>query len=407
MEKKKLIIKIILVVILSLTVFYFSWNFLYDKILENNVRNDLIYLNKLLDSYEYGKYYLRDYKLLDENFNEIANKINVKGEALVYITKYGLNSRLENGKICAYKTSGNSEVLFYSGNCDSFDISESEIKYSQNNSQVTISGEFDYYYVGKSDVKVGTWLKKEGGDLIINLPYSGKFYIWIKNNAGVISEILSVNVECSNEDSNQINNTLIYCNGSKLNIAGYSWRVISDINGELKLLMDSKQLDLMAHCDSEINEKYCYYKSDILYKKYKWSNSEINEFLNKKIIKSFNNYKLKEYEICDVESGVKGCKDGDGCSGYLKEEIKKGSYSCDKYSKSKIRLLTYMEYNHLLNEVLDKRWVYNSKIGEFWLMNGYSGSGYSAFKVNKFGQVYLDEGVNTLLEVRPVITIYK
>lgn len=407
MRKRSFIIKIIIVVFLSLLVFFLTWFFLHDKIIENNNKNNLVYLNSVVNNFNYGEYYFKNKSLYDANGNIIEENIKIKGSAEINKTEYGIDSKYENDDICIYKTSGNSQYLTYSGECDKLNISKSKIIHSQNNSQITISGDFDFYYVGKSKNNVEKWSEKKTKDLVVNLPYEGNFYIWVKNRYGVISDVISANVTCYNEDEEEINDTLIYCIGTKINVEGYTWRVISDKNGELKLLMDSGQLDLMAQCDSDINDKYCYYKSDIMYKAYKWSDSKINGFLNSEILKKLKNYNLKEYKICDDPSGKKGCKDGDGCSGYLKEEIESLGYSCSKYTNSKIRLLTYEEYNYILNETNNKKWLYNSKIDDFWLSNGYSERDYYAFKVNKFGQVYLDARVDSLLEVRPVITIYK
>lgn len=383
-----------------------AWKFIYTKILIYNTKNNLKELISLIENYKDGEYILKNDILYNEK-NIINKNLNINGLAYLYKNEYGINGKIQYKNICIYKGVGNSKFIYYKGLCKNLNIKQSEVKFNQNNSQVTIEGDFDYYSVNKSNKIPDNWSRYSGNDLIIELPYVGNFYIWTKTKYGVVSNPIKVEVVCSLKEDSEISDSTIYCTGSKLTLNGYSWHVISDINGELKLLLDSGQIDLMSHCDNKINNDYCYYKSDILYKSYKWSDSKINEYLSNDFIKKYENYDLKEYKICDQTSGTSGCKDDDGCAGYLKEEVDNGKYSCNKYTKSKVRLLTYNEYNYILKNISDHKWLYGSKLKDFWLMNGYSKNGFLAFKINIFGQCYLDENTSSLLEVRPVITIYK
>lgn len=406
MKKNILIIKFIFLFLVSFVTVFFTWKFLSYKITENNIKNDVKKLYSIAERFNSGSYILKNNKIYSGN-DLIISDVNISGYSKIYKNEYGINLKLKQKEFCFYKTLGNDDILKFDGKCEDLDIEAKDVKYNQNNAQITLSSKFKYYSVNKENSIPNKWNEVNLKSLIINMPYDGVFYIWTKNEYGVISNPIKINVACVLSDSEEISASLIYCTGSRLKIANYSWHVISDINGELKLLMDSGQLDLMSHCESDISDEYCYYKSPIVYKSYKWSLSKINRYLNDELIKDLSDYKLKEYSVCNEDAGTSGCKDNDGCSGYIKEDVLSGGYSCKSYVKSKIRLLTYGEYNYIFKNSKDKKWLYNYKVGDFWLMNGYSESGYMAFKVNKQGLCYLDENVSYLLEVRPVITIYK
>ncbi len=406
MSKKNLIFKIIIVFVLAVAVCFFTLKFLYNKILENDTKNSLEEIINLISFYENGEYILKNNILYDKNGNKIKTKM-MNGTSQLIKTDYGINAKFQHNKICTYKTIGNPKILVYKRLCKNLNIKQEELEYNQNNAQITLKGNFSYYAVTKTDKIPESWAGYDKKELIITLPFHGEFYLWTKTSYGILSDPIKVKVDCLLKDADEISKSIIYCTGSKINLGGYSWHVISDKNGELKLLLDSSQLDLMSHCEKGIDDKYCYFKDNVLFKSYKWSISKINKYLNEYFLEKVSDYNLKEYEICDQTSGVKGCKGGDGCAGYLKEQMESGNYKCKKYASSKVRLLTFDEYNFIIKNTEDYKWLYGSKIGEFWLMNGYYENGFSAFKINVFGQCYLDENTSSLLEVRPVITIYK
>ena len=121
----------------------------------------------------------------------------------------------------------------------------------------------------------------------------------------------------------------------------------------------------LSQCTSEVSE-YCYYTENDT-NKYKWSNSYINYYLNNVYIKTLSSElssKIKEDAICDDFINV-GCTDNEGCGGYTEEEITKNNYTCNNYSKSKIRIISYNEYVKLYDSVKNKSILK----GNYWIIN--------------------------------------
>ncbi len=405
MDRKKIII-IIESVFIGAFIFviaFFTFKILLDKVHENNLKKDLNVLISSVNNYETGVYKYESRNLIN---NEVTiNSFDIEGKGEVFKDEYGVYALLENDKFCAYKTA-QEEIISFKGSCNDIKFEKENIKYTQNGAKVTLELNGFLYKITADKKLPTTWEKSEKNTVIANLPYAGEFYIWTKNKTGVIMDPINVKIECTSGEYSDISNTLIYCVGAKINYKDYSWHVLSDENGYVKLLLDAKELENMSHC-SKANSEYCYYKSDIIYEAYKWSKSEINKYLNSEFIKNLDETILKEEQICDDESGKKGCQDNDGCAGYLKEDIELYNYKCNNYTKSKVRLLTFMEYEKLIKNVTDKSWIYGSKIGDYALMNGYSGHGYNITKIDSLGQYYLDEFSSSLLGVRAVITVKK
>lgn len=401
MKKQGLLIKLILIFLLSVGTFIITYNFLSVLITKNNEIKNLDLLTKVFDKYESGKYTIKKGNIYNED-NKIIEKTNYKGNGEAFINDFGINIKIQN-KYCIYKTTGNEKLKIYDGRCEKLTLYEN-LEYSHFGAQITLNID-GYYYVTSKPIVPKEW--KKINNKVIYLPYVGSFYIWIKNESGVIYDYININVDCSKGKYNDISKSLIYCTGAQINYMNYSWHVIKDINGELTMLMDTSSLVKMSHCDNNINNKYCYYKTQIVYEPYRWSKSQVNNYLNSEVINTLNKNEILKQEICDDASGMSGCKDNDGCSGYLKEEILKGKYNCKKYTESYIRLLTYSDYEYILKHTNDTSWIYNSKTEEFWLMNGYYKSGYYASKIDGHGNYYLDEYASKPLDVRGVITIKK
>jgi hypothetical protein len=235
----------------------------------------------------------------------------------------------------------------------------------------------------------------------------GTYYIWVRDLNGNISESSTVVLNCSNGSFNKINDT-VYCPYSRVSILGYYWHVLSDENGYITLFMDSNQLSEMNHCDTLPTSEYCYYISEKEYDSYSWNKSIINKYLNTDFLNSISSMiSLKETSICSDRSGQSGCLEDDGCAGYLNSEINDYGYVChNQFITSKIRLLTYIEYNEILSDLAneDKSWVYGNE--KFWTMIGWNKPPYAgAIDVN--GKFVVDEMTTNKLDVRPVITIKK
>jgi recombinational DNA repair protein RecR len=136
---------------------------------------------------------------------------------------------------------------------------------------------------------------------------------------------------------------------------------------------------------------------------YKWSLSIVKNYLNNEFINELSDdtrSKLVPKLICDVYEDT-GCDEDKGCGGYLKEDIEKSKYECEKYSSSLIRVITYEEYNDIYNNIEDMK----DFVGNYWILNAYGKN--VASTVEEKGNVFILEKPTNKKQVRPVITITK
>ena len=104
-------------------------------------------------------------------------------------------------------------------------------------------------------------------------------------------------------------------------------------------------------------------------------------------------------EICDEFDNM-SCNN-ESCGGLKKEEILKYEFSCDNYTYSQVRLLSYNEYNKLFNKLKE-----NSLIkGQYLLINSYVLDKVSLVDSNY--EVYIMEDILSFNKIRPVITLKK
>lgn len=185
-----------------------------------------------------------------------------------------------------------------------------------------------------------------------------------------------------------------YRKGDNVNYAGISWHVIN---------VDGDYLTLLADSDT-ISNKMSHKSSG----NYKWSESEINNYINNKwqSTNSLNLPILLDNEICDDASGLFDASYG----GTLKIE---GKCQSEIYNTYKVRLLTETEYKTLMNDNFeDKSWL----SGDYWLMNSsyvvpeYDEFGVQTNSVTNMAKAVIgtnvqDKKVTNELEVRPVITV--
>ena len=166
--------------------------------------------------------------------------------------------------------------------------------------------------------------------------------------------------------------------------------------------MKQNSLDVkLSHCLDNVSD-YCYYTTDGV-SNYKWSKSYINYYLNNIYIKTLNDNiqsKLKEIPICD-DFITSGCLNDEGCGGFTKNEINFNNWSCNNYSKSKIRILSYNEYVNIFEKIKNKTVL----IGNYWLINSGVDNRGSSVQFNY--NVYIKEEYTTKLDVKPVFTISK
>ena len=210
------------------------------------------------------------------------------------------------------------------------------------------------------------------------------------------NEIESINAIASNT----------YKVGEAVRYAGIDFHVINTVDKDneqiLTLLADSKTVSKkMGHMTSGSSV-------------YRWSDSEINKYINNSFINenSLNLPILVDTSVCDDASGLQSASYG----GTLKSE---GKCVSNMYNTYKVRLLTENEYNSLKqSNNSDLSWLYDSS--DFWLMNSvYKEQKHDSYGnitsdtdvknyakyVNKTNSTVQNATVNTVKEVRPVITV--
>ena len=193
---------------------------------------------------------------------------------------------------------------------------------------------------------------------------------------------------------------VFYCSGSTIVLDNYEWVVIEDNNRNTKLMKYLPIDEKMSPCTKEYSE-YCYY-SKTTNNVYTWENSYINYYLNNVFIEKLSNEiknNLEEIEICNEYDNY-NC-DNESCGGYSKDEIEYNNYTCNNYIKSKIKIISFDEYNYVYGRSKDKK-VIN---GNYWAINSYSNDKGSSVQYNY--DFYILEDLNNKLDIKPIITIRK
>ena len=227
--------------------------------------------------------------------------------------------------------------------------------------------------------------------MILNLYEEGEYFIWFIDKEGRLTDPIKFNIKCLLSEYTLYNKDMLYCTNSILLINNENWIVIKDEKKEITLM----KLDSLDFKLNHTNEG----------ENYRWSTSLINEYLNTTYINTLNEdikNNLKEIEICDNESGTSGCDNNDGCGGYKKEIIDKYKWTCNNYTKSKIRLISYDEYIMVYDSIDDKTLLYD----HYWMINSYKQNS-KALAVTNNGEIYVDEDTTSKLEIKPVITLIR
>lgn len=205
------------------------------------------------------------------------------------------------------------------------------------------------------------------------------------------------------DDKNADSNS--YAVGEALSYAGVNWHVIDVGSGN----NDGEQyLTLLA--DSGTIAQKSSHSSGI----YKWSDSQINNYINNDWINSntLNTPILLDQEVCNDASGTPNQSYG----GTLKFA---GTCTTNDYRVSKVRLLTEAEYNSLKSSTLsDLSWLRGNN--NFWLTNSdwikqehdpygqitaATNVSKKAKYVNSTNGEVLSDLASSNKEIRPVITI--
>lgn len=294
------------------------------------------------------------------------------------------------------------------------DLKIPTLKVSLNGSSVSIEAKdniaIESYTYNNSNKIPDKWYKansKKEFKKTLKIITPGTYYIWVRDLNLNVSKYKTIVLNCSKGNFNKIDDT-IYCPYSKISLLGYSWHVLSDEKGYLTLFMDSNQLLKMNHCDNLITSEHCYYLNEKEYDSYSWDKSIINKYLNTQFLSSISSLiNIEETLVCSDRSGQSGCFEDDGCAGYLNTEINDYGFVChSQFISSKIRLLTYIEYNDILNDLEneEKTIIYGNE--KFWTMIGWNKPLYAG-SIDIDGKFRVDQNTTDKLDVRPVITIKK
>jgi len=393
--KKYIIVFVIFVLLMCFVLVYFMFRKENTKLL-NNGRELLSYI-ETLDS---GDYDFKDGLVYTSSGSVTSDKYFFSGNGNINKDKYGnVSFKINYKKQCIYKNKmGHVSV-------ESKCPSEKDIKVEivKNNDIVSFVSEIENlsYKISNNDDFGGSWEKSEGKNVVISSYNSGMNYIWFKDDNGNLSEVYDFNVECLDSNGEEYDPEIFYCKGSKVTLDNKKWLVLNSRSDSTTLMLAEALIDRYAMCSTSVT-KTCFYTSH-MDNPYKWSLSIVKNYLNNEFINELSDdtrSKLVPKLICDVYEDT-GCDEDKGCGGYLKEDIEKSKYECEKYSSSLIRVITYEEYNDIYNNIEDMK----DFVGNYWILNAYGKN--VASTVEEKGNVFILEKPTNKKQVRPVITITK
>ena len=395
-QKRKVFIVIIIFIVLMGVVLIFFMN----KYSNINIINKANSLLSDLYSLKEGNYKLKDGIIVSNSGSVISKKYYFDGNGNINIDKYGnVRFNINYSDKCVSKTSVGS-VKLNKGNCNKY--TNFVVNIIRNNSKISFTSNKNNlsYKLSYNDDFKGKWVKFDTENLILNQYREGKNYIWFKDSDGNISDVIEFEVDCLDTKKANYNKKVFYCSGSTVVLDNYEWIVIEDNNRSTKLMKYLPIDEKMSHCTSEYSE-YCYY-SKSTNNVYTWENSYINYYLNNIFIEKLSDEvknNLEEIEICNEYDNYT-C-DNESCGGYSKEEIEYNNYTCNNYIKSKIKIISFDEYNYVYGRSKDKK-VIN---GNYWAINSYTNDKGSSVQYNY--DFYILEDLNNKLDIKPVIVIRK
>jgi hypothetical protein len=103
-------------------------------------------------------------------------------------------------------------------------------------------------------------------------------------------------------------------------------------------------------------------------------------------------------DICDDYDNF-NCDDSI-CGGYTKDEILEKEWSCSKYTQSKVKLISYVEFNYAYVNSKNR----TNLRGNYLAINSYVHN--FASSVNNF-DFYILEDIHNKMDIRPVIQLSK
>ncbi len=390
---KYLIVFIVFILIMILIFLYFTYKRENIKIINNGKE----LLNEISDLNE-GKYNLKDGLVYSSTGSLIKSKYLFGGNGDINIDKYGnvsFDILYKNRHICKYsvgKVSVNNKCI----------QKELKLEMSKNNDIVSFMSNYDnlYYKISTKDDFIGEWIKSDSKNIVISSYSSKDNYIWFKDENGILSDVYTFYVDCLNTNSSEYDSNTFYCLGSKVKLDNKEWIVLNSKSDLTTLMLSDSLIDRLYMCTKEESD-YCFYTNELT-RSYRWSLSYVNYYLNNEFINELSDKTkslLIDNYICDNYNDS-GCDDS-GCGGYLKETIKRKQYTCDNYTTSKVRIISYEELNLLFNSLKNTKDI----LGNYWILNTYGKDVASTIELK--GNVFILEKPTNKKEVRPVITLSK
>lgn len=389
---------IVFILFLAIMIVVFSmYSNHFDEVKYINGGNAL--LSKLYELKE-GSYQYNDGNITGNNVVIYDDDFYFNGEGKIEIDKYGNIKFFINTKgFCVYKNYMDS-VKLMKNKCNEFDTIKIEI--IKNNNKISFKSNvnnLEYKISTKDDFK-GEWIKKDySGNLTINNYNEGNNYIWFKDSNGNLSDTIKFKVDCLNTDNAKYNSDIFYCSGSVVSIDNLDWIVISDKSNEITLMSYDFLDNELSHCFGQESD-FCYYMKDTVYP-YRWGNSYVNSYLNNTYIDELSDTvkdKLITKYICDEYDN----DDCDGnCGGYSKEYINHNNWKCSEYTSSKIRLISFDEYNYLYKNLGEDKKIK----GTYLMINSLNKD--KASIVDLDYSVFINEDLLNQNKIRPVITLKK
>ena len=390
--------KYLLVFVLFTMVMILALVFFMDRNKNIEIKNKTNYLLKDLYNLEEGEYSLKN-GLLYKNDYIVSEKKYIEANGKIQIDKY-LNVRflLYFDNKCIKKTYMGKTIV--SNKCNP--NRNIKVKVNKNNSIVSfISNTKDLEYkISDMDDFKGNWIKDEYTDNIIIKTFNeGTNYIWFKDKEGNLSDVISFEVDCINAVKSEYLSSVFYCSGSTVKLDNMDFVVIKDTNDSITLMKFSPLPEIVSPCLNRESE-YCYYTNDNK-NTYDWSNSYVNYYLNNEFVQKLSSdtrNKLVSTLICnDIYSNC----NGESCVGMSRSEIDKNDYDCVSYTSSKVKLISYNEFNYVYSKAKNK----NVLNGNYWAINSYSMDNGSSIQYN--GDFYIYENFTHKKDIKPVIKLKK
>lgn len=390
---KYLIIILLFVLTIILLLFYFvKLNF------KNHVKN---MSNKLLQfsySLESGSYKY-DFGVISTNHGNIIDAVqSINGTGEIVKDEYGnvkFYVNVSDG-YCVNKTSlGN--ITIGKNKCDGFGNLDASILVNNSTVSFTTDDNDLYYLISKSNDLKGDWVKFNKDSAIIKNLESGSYYVWFKNDEGILSKYFNFSINCLSTTSSVYSDDILYCPLSIVSLNDEEWIVLNSTNEQITLMKKLPLDDKMSMCDFKKSSN-CYYLYNDSYP-YQWGNSNIFNYLNNFYYHTFSNElknKIASVDICDDYNSL--C-DNELCIGMSKKNILNNNWNCGIYTNTKIRLISYDEYNYAYSFSKNN----SDLLGHYWSINSFIDSHASTIQYD--GKYFINDSFTKSIDVRPVITL--